>query len=320
MANRMMKQKKFVCLGGGIGTVNLIKGLAKHSDAITVILSMADEGGSAGRLRRLFKMPPPGDLVSCMAALADNKNLSQLLTYRFPGDRYGKDDALGGHKLGSLIMAALTQTSGSFEKAILLFKKMFSVKGTFMPATAESVTISAKTSEGKEIIGEEAIDLGQYNGQRVLERVFLHPANPKATPGVVKSLLEADAIIIGPGDLYTTLLPVLIVPEITEALRQAEAKKVFVINIANKPFETKGYTTDDYIHAVKIHLGNVPFEFILANDNFAPEIPKTYQYTYVRPGESKEINMQLVRKDLVDETFPLYHDPEKLAKAIAETI
>src|SRR5258708_30196167 len=236
-----MKRKKIVCLGGGIGTVNLIKGLKQYKDLdIAVVVSMADEGGSSGRLRRLYNILPPGDLVSCMAALCDsnNKNVSQLLTYRLPGNRYAKDTELAGHKIGNLIFVALRDLTGNFEKAIDQFQSIFAIPGVFLPATEENVSISAKTVEGKIVHGEETIDRGKYSGKRVLEEVYLHPVNARATKKVLTWLKEADVIIAGPGDLYTTILPVLIIPDIAEQLKKSTAKKIFIINVANKPFET----------------------------------------------------------------------------------
>lgn len=312
--------KKVVCLGGGIGTVNLLKGLKKENLDLSVVISMADEGGSSGRLRRLFKTPPTGDLVSCMAAMLDDKKIAQkLLTYRFPGNRYGSDESLMGHKEGNLIMFGLIKILGDFNKAIEELKHMFNIKGNFFPATLKPVAISAITCEGKEIFGEQTIDLGQYRGQRVLERVFLHPQNAKANPYALTSINQADVIIAGPGDLYTTILPVLIIKDIAKALISSKAKKIFVVNVANKPFETNGYKVSDYLKALKDHLGVMPFEVIIVNTNNSSEIPHKYNYHYVKfDGDKKDDFFAL--KDLIDRNFPLYHDPVKLAKAVLEKI
>lgn len=285
----MKTTKKIVCLGGGIGTVNLIKGLKQISDHLTVVVSMADEGGSAGRLRRLYKILPPGDLVSCMAACVSEKNtlLEKLLTYRFPGNRYSKDEYLAGHKLGNLLLVAMRDITGNFSDAVKLFQTTFGVKGVFLPATREGVTISVKTTEGKIIAGEENIDLGKYDGKRTLDTVYLHPKEAKPGEGVIEALKKAEVIIAGPGDLYTTTLPVLIVPEITQTLLKSRAKKIFIINIANKPFETKGYTVSDYITAIKKHLGLFPFDHVILNTNYSHTIPRKFHYQYVF-GQKKE--------------------------------
>lgn len=320
-----MVNKQIVCLGGGIGTVNLIKGLRKHFKDITVVVSMADDGGSSGRLRRLYNIFPPGDIVSGMSSLIDRKDsiLPQLLTYRFPGDRYGRDDRLTGHKLGNLIMVALRDITGNFEDAVELFEKTFHVNGKFYPATSEEVSISAKTVEGKIIHGEERIDLGRYVGKRVLEEVYLHPANAKANKNAIEALKKADIIVAGPGDLYTTILPTLLVPEIKNMLKKSKATRIFVINVANKPFETKGYSVKDFISSVEKHLGCFPFDYIVVNNNFSVNIPTKYRYKYVKTGDMEFLRKQKIKPvvaDLVDEKFPLYHNYTKLAKAIVENI
>lgn len=316
-----MVDKKIVCLGGGVGTANLIRGLKKFFRNITVVASMADDGGSSGRLRRLYNIPPPGDLVILMAQVVKNPYVSKLLTFRFPGNGRGEDAELYGHKLGNLIMIALINITGNFDKAINLFQKIFDIKGNFLPATSEKVSISAKTIEGKLIYGESKIDMGKYSGKRVLEKVFLQPRDTEANSKAIKSIRDADIVIAGPGDLYTTILPVLIVKNIEKMLKKSNALKIFVVNVANKPFETKGYNVDDYISAIKRHLGSFPFDKIIANSNFSVEIPKKYKYQYVGPSASDNLNgSQIITNDLVNETFPLYHNSSKLAKTIIENI
>lgn len=317
-----MVDSKIVCLGGGIGSVNLINGLKNYTWNISVVISMADEGGSGGRLRRLYTIAPPGDFVSCMAALTkkNNKAVSDLLRYRFPGNRYGKDNALEGQKMGNLLLVALRDITGSFDKALLLFQEIFQIEGEFLPVTEIPLSISAQTIEGKIIDGEEKIDLGKYNGKRVLEKVFLRPANTPATPKVIAAITNADVIIAGPGDLYTTILPVLIVPGVAEALLHSPAKKLFVINVTNKPFETKGYSVFDYVNAIKNHLGVFPFDIVITNNNFSVKIPKEYRYSYVHEGKGAEDSFKIVSGDLVDSDFPLYHSCEKLASVIKQHI
>lgn len=319
-----MENKHIVCLGGGIGTVNLIKGLKKHTSKISAIVSMADDGGSAGRLRRLYNIFPPGDVASCMAALMDedNQKLSQLLTYRFPGDRYGKDDELPGHKLGNLLLVAATEVTGSFPEAIALLKKLFRITEEIIPATAEPVAISARTVDGHEIQGEENIDLGKIHKDSQLDSIFLHPSNAKASPEAMKALESADMIIAGPGDLYTTVLPSIIIDDIKEFLLSTNKKKLFIVNVTNKPFETKGYTVKDFVSAVKKHLGGFPFDTVIANTNTTYALPQNlefdYSYVGIKPEDTK--GYTLITEDLVDESFPLYHDHEKLASVVLKNI
>lgn len=319
----MNTNKKIVCLGGGIGSVNLIKGLFDYTSDITTVISLADNGGSAGRLRRLYNTYPLGDIVSCIAALSDKQDpfISELLTYRFPGDRYAKDTHLEGHKAGNLLLFAMLQLTGNLSEAIDRFKKLFHVQGEFLPATNDVVSLSAITIEGKEILGEEKIDLGKYQGKKILEKVMLHPADAKANPEVIKAIHEADALIFGPGDLYTNILPVMVVREIAEAIKTAAAKKFFVVNIANKPFETRNYTAADFVKAVEKHIGSFPFTYLVLNNNFSVTIPQKYKYTYVKyKKDTLPENIQLIQEDLVNSEFPLYHDSNKLAKVIVTHI
>lgn len=315
----MKKDQKIVCLGGGIGTVQLLRGLRPYSKNITVVCSMADDGGSGGRLRRLFSIPPPGDLINCLAALSDAEPiLRELLTFRFAGNRWGKDYSLEGQKLGNLILVALTSLSGSFEKGLKEAERLFLCHGQILPATQENVSIWAKTVEGKHIFGEENIDFGKYNGIRALSEVHLEPRKVSTPVAVLTAIKEADLIIAGPGDLYTTILPVLIVPQIRQAIKNSPACKIFVVNVANKPFETPHYKISDYLAALKKHCGEVLFDYVLVNTNFKPKLPPKLNYEYVAATDAKipKFKVKVVKRDLVEETFPLYHNPEKIARAI----
>lgn len=316
--------KKIVCLGGGIGTVNLIKGLKIYTDKISAIVSMADDGGSAGRLRRLYNILPPGDVASCMAALMDdhNPNLSKLFTYRFPGDRYSKDEELSGHKLGNLMLVAATETTGSFNGAITLLKKLFRIKYAIIPATNQPVSLTATTQDGYLIHGEENIDLGKFHGDKPLEAVSLIPKNIQANPDALKALHNSDIVIVGPGDLYTTVLPSIIIPEIKSFLLKNTKPQIFIVNVANKPFESKGYRVSNFIDAITKHLGAFPFQIVIANNNFSLDLPKDleFNYTYVESSHMQNTPYKLISEDLVDEAFPLYHSQQKLAQAVVKNI
>ena len=317
------QNKKIVCLGGGIGTVNLIKGLRKYTSNITIVVSMADDGGSAGRLRRAYNVLPPGDVVSCLAALTKNEDFAKFLTYRFPGDRYGKDEELAGHKMGNLMMIAAEEVTGSFIGAIEYLKKIFGVDADIFPATEKAVTLHAITVDGREISTEEAIDLGKYDEPRILNKVHLLPEDLKTPPQVLTALDEADYIIAGPGDLYSNLLPVLITPDIAKKLTETKAEKIFILNVANKPFETKGYVASDFIDAIERHMHLFPFDTVVANNNYTEKIPSQFHYDYVKIDEklkSNKLSFKLLENDLVNEDFPLYHNSEKLAEVIIKQI
>lgn len=320
MASFIKRTTRIVCLGGGIGTVNLIRGLKDYTEKITVAVSMGDDGGSAGRLRRIYEMPPPGDLINCIHALSNVDPLMRdLLTFRFLGKRYGSDWTLGGHKLGNLMLAALTSMTGDFEKAITYMQTLFQTRGEVLPATLGSVKLKAVTSSGRVIEGEQNIDLGKDNGGSPLSQVSIIPNNAKATKKVLDALKVADVIIAGPGDLYTTILPVLLVKEILLEIKKSKAVKIFVINVANKPYETPNYKASDYAQAVIKHCKGLVFDYLLVNNNTSPIIPKKFKYEYVTivNEKSEKLNGIMKQADLVNEDFPIYHNPKKLARAVS---
>lgn len=318
----MSNAKKIVCLGGGIGTVNLIRGLKKHTSEITVVVSAADNGGSAGRLRRLFGIFPPGDAVSCIAALMpkEHEDLSKLLTYRFPGNRYASDGQLAGQKLGNLLFVGAKEVTGDVSSGLMLLEKLFQTCGKVLPSTTDDLSISATTVDGVLVEGEQKIDLGQYKGKRVLEHLSIHPENPDVSEEVLQAINDADMIIAGPGDLYTTILPVLLIPKIKEALLTARAHKTYIVNVANKPFETRNYDVSHYIDAVTKHLTTFPFQTIVVNNNVSYQIPEKFNYKYVTIDPKASQDFHLILDDIVDASFPIYHDSDKLARVVLNNI
>ncbi len=322
MADKKINAPKIVCLGGGVGTSVLIRGLKKYTPNITVVTSMADDGGSSGRLRKAYNVMPPGDLVSCIAALTEdeNKELSSLLTYRFPGlSRENK--IIDGHKLGNIIMLAEMLRTKNIYKALEATKKMFGVKADILPASDQRTHLSAITKDGRRVHGETALDVARYAEPYGLKKIYLTPKAPKVNKTVLDRLKECDIIVSGPGDLYTNQLPVLIIPQIKEILLNKKCRKIFVLNIANKPFETKGFKAEDFIKSIDEHLGSFPFDTIIENNNLSPKIPSRYKkYKYIKPDSIAKGSYKEVIKDVVNMDFPIYHDSDKLAKAILENI
>lgn len=316
-----MKQKlKIVCLGGGIGTSNLLRGLKKYTSLLTVVTSMADDGGSSGRIRKAYNMMPPGDIISCIAALIpdDQKELAELLTYRFPGNDT-TNKTLGGHKLGNLLMLAEFLRTNNFYQALEKTKKIFGITADLFPATEIRTHLAAITRDGRRVHAEETLDLALYSEPHGLKKIYITPKNPPVNKKMIVKILEANIIISGPGDLYTNQLPVLVIPQIKEAILKSNAKKLFILNVANKPFETKGFTLQNFIHAIIDHLGFFPFDTIIANNNHSIKIPKKYRYKYITVDKKIKNNKHpftLIEENLVDENFPLYHNPKKLAAVI----
>ena len=318
------KTRNIVCLGGGIGTSQILKGIKGEGVKLTAIVSMADDGGSAGRLRRAFSVLPPGDLVNCLSALSEEESIiKDLLLYRFIGENDKKDTELGGHKLGNLIFVALSDIyKGDSAKALEEFSKIISSQGQVLPATLDNVTIWGKTKTGKKVYGETTIDLGKYNGAKALKEVHLDPENIKAYKKTLNAIKGASLIIVGPGDLFSNLLPVLIVEDIKKELISSSAHKIFIVNIANKPFETVGFRVSDYLKTLKDHLGQDIFDTILVNTNQKLAIERDLNYKYVTfDKQNLENYAACIRPgDFVNKAYPIYHDPQKVAQAIESVI
>ena len=316
-------KKHIVCLGGGIGTSNLLKGLKHYPLHLTVLTSMADDGGSSGRLRKAYGIMPPGDIISCIAALIsdENRELANLLTYRLNGsDKI--NTSIGGQKFGNLLMLAEIQRTRDFYKAIDVVKKMFGVTADIFPASDERTHLSAITKDGRRVHSETTLDLALYGEPRGIKKIYITPKTPKVNHAVIEALMKADYIISGPGDLYTNQLPVLVIPQIKEAFLKSPAKKFFILNIANKPFETKNFTLKDFVQAFIEHLGEFPFDTVIVNDNTNIQIPQKYHYDYILVNEEYKQGapFTLIEDDLVNKDFPLYHDSQKLASVIAKHI
>jgi uncharacterized cofD-like protein len=320
-----LQNKKIVCLGGGSGgTSTLLRGLRNYDAHLTSITSMADDGGSSGRLRKAYKIMPPGNLVSCIASLAPSNysDVADLLMYRFPGSAR-ENKTIGGHKLGNLVMMAEMLRTGDIYKALDVTKQILGVTNAdILPATDERTHLSATTKDGRRVHTETTLDLALYSEPYGLKKIFIRPKFPKVNKKVIDAILNADVIISGPGDLYTNQLPVLVIPQIREAIFESKAKKIFIANVANKPFETKGYTLKDFITAIQEHLGVFFFNTVIANNNFSYKIPKKYRYSYVKVNEElrNDTTFKLIEEDLIDSNFPLHHNPQKLASIVAEVI
>ncbi|MEX2013098.1 MAG: gluconeogenesis factor YvcK family protein, partial [Candidatus Levyibacteriota bacterium] len=270
---------------------------------------------------RYYKIPPTGDIVNCMIALSDaDKVMTDLLKFRFPGARYGPDNILPGQKIANLMFAALMLNANNLSEAIGRMKEIFKVNANIYPSALTRVSLRAKTSTGHIVKREENIDMGNFKGR--IKRLYIHPQNPKVDIRALEAIRGADVIVAGPGDLYTTILPVLIIPKIMEEIRNSKAKKIFVVNVANKFFETPNYSVSDFITAIKKHCGSQPFDTFLINNNVSNKIPANLEGEYSVGALSKDKNNSVtcIFEDLVNEDFPIYHSPRKLAKAILENI
>ena len=301
---------KIVAMGGGTGLSTLLRGLKEHTDHITAIVTVADDGGSSGRLRQELGMLPPGDFRQCIAALADSEPLmSSLLQYRFGGG-----SGLEGHSFGNLFIAAMAGITGDFDRALQESSRVLAVRGQVLPATLQNVTLIAETGAGvlERVAGESAI---AHRGKRI-ERVYLEPENVSAYPGVVRAILDADLIIAGPGSLYTSVLPNLLVSDIRRAIEASQAVKVYVCNVATQPGETDDFSVQDHFAVLEEYAGKGTFTAVFANNNFTLTLPEHSKSKLVQVAGHASHKFEIVQTDLVDQTLPWRHDPTKLAKAI----
>ncbi len=301
---------KIVAMGGGTGLSTLLRGLKTYTDHITAIVTVADDGGSSGRLRRELGMLPPGDFRQCIAALADSEPLmSSLLQYRF-----ADGSGLEGHSFGNLFIAAMAGITGDFDRALQESSRVLAVRGQVLPSTLQNVTLVAETGAGmlERVAGESNIS---HQGKRI-ERVYLEPEDVSAYPGVVRAILDADLIIAGPGSLYTSVLPNLLVNDIRRALEASRASKVYVCNVATQPGETDNFSVQDHFAVLEQYAGKGMFTSVIANNNFDVKFPahSSSQMVHVRDDQSTAAEMVLI--DLVDESLPWRHAPAKLAKSI----
>ncbi len=311
---------RIVAIGGGTGLPGVLRGLTAYTRHITAIVTVADDGGSSGRLRRELGMLPPGDFRNNIAALArDEPLMAQVMQYRFGASL---DDSvpsqLQGHAFGNLLIAALTGITGSFDEGLLAMERVLAMNGRVMPSTLENVVLTADiTRNGKTetVAGESAIP---KKGGRI-ERVYLQPENTAAYIPAVKAILAADLIVLGPGSLYTSVLPNLVVEDIAKAVGYGRAPVVYVCNVATQIGETEGYTAGDHLQAILHSAPAVEVDYVLANDQLSlPSDRGGGQTFYVRP---EGVDAAVLRTaDLVDDARPWRHDSEKVAAALIDIL
>jgi uncharacterized cofD-like protein len=311
---RKERGPKVVVIGGGHGLAMLLRGLKTYTHHLTAVVTVADDGGSSGRLRETLGILPPGDLRNCLAALSDDETmLKQLFKYRFGNN----DDGLDGHSFGNLFISALSEITGSFEDAIAESGRVLGVNGRVFPASLIDVRLAAEIYqiESEKVVRVEGeSNIGSSGGQ--IRRIWLEPNNPPAYPKVVQALLTADFIVIGPGSLYTSLLPNLLVPDIAAAIRASQALKVYVCNVATQPGETERFTCDDHIAALELHGGSGLFDFVVQNNNFNGKLLPQLQWVTI--GNDAEIFYPIYEANLIDLDEPWHHDSARLATVLMD--
>jgi uncharacterized cofD-like protein len=304
-----------VAIGGGTGLSALLRGLKLHDIDLTAIVTVADDGGSTGRIRDVFNMPAPGDIRNCMVALADDESLmGRLFHYRF--DTEGSE--LSGHSFGNLFITAMTQVTGSFEQAVIESSDVLNVRGRVLPSTVENVTLCANMADGSVLRGESTI----AHEKPAIERIFLDPAAPEAYTPALAAILKADLIILGPGSLYTSVLPNLLVDGVREAIRWSSAPTAYVCNVATQHGETDNFGYEDHVREVMAYLGEEQLNYALVNDNpaAAEAIRSEWQVDAILYDGAATIDnsVEIVARDMVNDKNPLRHDPEKLSHVLLE--
>jgi len=305
--------RRVVAIGGGTGLAALLKGLKNYPARITAIVTVADNGGSSGRLKGEFGVLPPGDLRNCLVALADTEQLMEdLLNYRFQ-----EGAGLAGHNLGNLLLVALCRLTGDFEQAIEELSRVLAVRGKVTPSTLTLVELCAELEDGNIVCGETTIS----SAATPITRVFLEPAAAPANPAAVEAVLEADLVLLGPGSLYTSVLPNLVIPEIAAALRASRAPVVYILNVMTQKGETTGYKASRHLDALKEH--GVKVDYLLGNiGKFSPAVLERYALEGSHPVELDERAVQargvkVLKANLVQGMEQARHNPDALARFIA---
>ena len=323
----MSRGLKLVAIGGGTGLSALLAGLKRlvglpgaegvWLETLSAIVTVSDDGGSSGRLREELQMLPPGDIRNCMIALSEDSTLiSRLFRHRFRGS-----GELGGHSFGNLFLAALTEVTGDFVEAVRLSSEVLASKGHIYPATINDVRLVAELEDGTEVKGETQITASRS----AIRRLYLEPEQCLPLPEALNAIRSADAITVGPGSLYTSILPNLLVARVAKAIGETRATKIYICNLMTQPGETDGYTARQHLETVKRYAPEISFDYVIANNR---PITEEQAARYSADG-AYQIGMQdhllekafggeteIVRADLLDEGEKVRHNSEKLARVV----
>jgi len=310
---RLARGAHIVAVGGGTGLAPLLGGLKHHTSNLTAVVTVADDGGSSGLLRRDLGVLPPGDIRHCLVAMADAESLlGQLFRYRFP------EGGLKGHSFGNLFLTALAEVTGDFERAVQESTSVLKVNGRVLPATLENVQLHGQVEGGDEVAGQSSITAHEH----LPLRVWLEPRAPEALPQAVEAIMQADLVVLGPGSLFTSVIPNLLIPGIRDALRATHAPVVYVCNVMTQPGETDGFTAADHIEALLRHGAQGIVDAILVNDSQASEaVTEAYKRKGAGPvpvddERLKGLHVQVVHDDLAGGSDLFRHDPARLASAL----
>lgn len=315
----LQKGPKIVVIGGGSGLATILQGLKDYSWNLTAAVTVGDDGGSSGRLREQFGVIPLGDIRNCIVALSDREELTeQLLDYRFT-----KGEELDGHSLGNLLLLAMCDLKGDYAEAVSNINNFLYMRGRVLPIANEPITLCAELKGGGEVVGECKL----RSAKEQIARLKIEPAGVKAVPEVLKAIDEADAIILGPGSLYTSVIPNLLVGNVAAHIKRAQAPVFYINNVMTEHGETDNYKASDHLRTVMDYLGDGVVDYCVLNDNFA--IDSDILARYEAQGSKivcydkenlEKMNVKILAADLLESKEVLRHDSKKLAKLVIETI
>lgn len=315
---QLSKGPKVVVIGGGTGLSVMLRGLKAKTYNLTAVVTVADDGGSTGRIRQDLDIIAPGDLRNCLVALADKEGLMEKLF----AHRFGGSGNLTGHSFGNLFIAALIEVLGDVEEAMDATSKVLRVRGKVIPSSAEKLRLNAEMTDGCIVEGESQIP----HAHGKIKRVFTTPEHPRAIQSAVDAIREADAIVLGPGSLYTSIMPNLCVPDIVQAVRTSKAPKIYICNVMTQPGETDDYTVSDHIRAINRQAGGKVIDFVIANNG---DVDPAVLQRYVAHGshpvmiDKKEVSQTgatLILSDLINKENSATHDTKKLANVLFDLI
>jgi len=301
---------RVVAIGGGHGLSTLLRGLKEYTGNLSAVVTVADDGGSSGRLREEFRILPPGDIRQCLIALADAEPLvKDLFDHRF------QEGSFKGHSFGNLFIMAMAEVTGDMEHAVRESGRVLAVRGAVLPSTLQDVVLCA-TVNGSTVVGESKIPL-----QRApITKVFLRPDTAEINPEAALAILNADVITVGPGSLYTSILPNLLVRGMVDALRSSPALKVFICNVASENGETDNFNVSDFLRVLEDHVGTNIFDFAIVNSNYAHTPTGGQSKVMFDPEAPVGRDMHFILADVVNQKVPSHHDTDKLSKAIMKRV
>jgi len=314
---RLSNGYNIVAIGGGTGLSTLLRGLKKYTTNLTAVVTVSDDGGSSGRLQKELGVLPPGDVRNCLVALADDEALvTDLFKYRV-----SEGNGLVGHSFGNLFLAAMTGITGNFDQAIKESSRVLNIKGRVLPATLAEATLRAKLADGSTIDGETNIS---HSTQPIIELSFVEPSVP-ALPEVIAAIREADAIVLGPGSLYTSIIPNLLVTGIAREIERARGIRIYICNVMTQPGETDAYSASAHVRALFKHAGARIFDSVIVNEQPPRRLLEVYAADGQVPVDADRqalggLDVHVVGAEVISETQTVRHDPEKLAEVVLRLI